>query len=374
VLYAGAVANAGADFSPTNNGDSLSPHVISVVYNGASSSIILNSTTSTGNVGSSSINTIIISKGDGYRGHICELLFFSGAHTTAQRQQMMGYLAWKWGLQGRLSGRIDNGPALVRSLTPEFDPRSVGACATWFDAADLQTFRFSSGSNISAWIDKSGLGNHVATVTGTPTYTAATQNGRGVVTFNGGATLRGPYAPTTSTEPQTVFVVTRPASINAPCVVSVNSFPTTNQTALSITAETWTSPSGSWMFSGFFGGFNGPTSTTAASTSRTDIVVGTWRSGLVYVAVNGTEHGFSSATATTLATKSGNGAQMTIGGLWNFNNNGYTNFYSGYTAEILIYSKFLTHAERQRVEGYLAWKWGLSGQLPAAHPYAGGRF
>jgi hypothetical protein len=65
---------------------------------------------------------------------------------------------------------------------------------------------------------------------------------------------------------------------------------------------------------------------------------------------------------------------MTIGGLWNFNNNGYTNFYSGYTAEILIYSKFLTHAERQRVEGYLAWKWGLTGQLPAAHPYAGGRF
>lgn len=37
--------------------------------------------------------------------------------------------------------------------------------------------------------------------------------------------------------------------------------------------------------------------------------------------------------------------------------------------EILIYPTALTTAQRQRVEGYLAWKWGTVASLPAGHPY-----
>jgi hypothetical protein len=38
-------------------------------------------------------------------------------------------------------------------------------------------------------------------------------------------------------------------------------------------------------------------------------------------------------------------------------------------AEFMIFQYLLTNDERQRTEGYLAWKWGLRHLLPADHPY-----
>lgn len=37
--------------------------------------------------------------------------------------------------------------------------------------------------------------------------------------------------------------------------------------------------------------------------------------------------------------------------------------------EILIYQRDLSTSERQKIEGYLAHKWGLDGDLPSGHPY-----
>jgi hypothetical protein len=37
--------------------------------------------------------------------------------------------------------------------------------------------------------------------------------------------------------------------------------------------------------------------------------------------------------------------------------------------EVVVYNGALTAPQRQQVEGYLAWKWGLVNNLPAAHPY-----
>ena len=38
-------------------------------------------------------------------------------------------------------------------------------------------------------------------------------------------------------------------------------------------------------------------------------------------------------------------------------------------AEIILYNSVLTTLQVQQLEGYLAWKWGLQGNLPANHPY-----
>jgi hypothetical protein len=38
-------------------------------------------------------------------------------------------------------------------------------------------------------------------------------------------------------------------------------------------------------------------------------------------------------------------------------------------SEVLLYTTPLTTVQRQQVEGYLAWKWGLVGSLPANHPF-----
>jgi hypothetical protein len=47
-------------------------------------------------------------------------------------------------------------------------------------------------------------------------------------------------------------------------------------------------------------------------------------------------------------------------------------FADGYLAEVISVPNsgaVLPTAERQKIEGYLAWKWGLQGSLPVGHPY-----
>ena len=41
----------------------------------------------------------------------------------------------------------------------------------------------------------------------------------------------------------------------------------------------------------------------------------------------------------------------------------------GYIGEVVIYGVALTDTQRQKIEGYLAWKWGLQSSLPPGHPY-----
>ena len=41
-------------------------------------------------------------------------------------------------------------------------------------------------------------------------------------------------------------------------------------------------------------------------------------------------------------------------------------------AEVLVFNRVLSNPERQSIEGYLAWKWGIIDYLPDAHPYADG--
>jgi hypothetical protein len=41
-----------------------------------------------------------------------------------------------------------------------------------------------------------------------------------------------------------------------------------------------------------------------------------------------------------------------------------------YLSEFIVFSNTLTDTQRQQVEGYLAWKWGLQANLPTStHPY-----
>jgi len=67
------------------------------------------------------------------------------------------------------------------------------------------------------------------------------------------------------------------------------------------------------------------------------------------------------STTTNVTYMSGNSQNARIG-IWD------TTF-AGSIAEIIAYDSPLTPAQRQQVEGYLAWKWGLQTALPATHPY-----
>ena len=43
--------------------------------------------------------------------------------------------------------------------------------------------------------------------------------------------------------------------------------------------------------------------------------------------------------------------------------------WEGLIGEVIAFNSKLSTADRQKTEGYLAWKWGTEGSLPAAHPY-----
>lgn len=46
-----------------------------------------------------------------------------------------------------------------------------------------------------------------------------------------------------------------------------------------------------------------------------------------------------------------------------------TEWANAYISEVIVCNTDLSTADREKFEGYLAWKWGLEGELPAAHPY-----
>ena len=47
----------------------------------------------------------------------------------------------------------------------------------------------------------------------------------------------------------------------------------------------------------------------------------------------------------------------------------FTRFYQGVIHEVLIFNISLSTDRRQKMEGYLAHKWGLAGNLPSSHPF-----
>jgi len=73
------------------SGSTLTPYVDGTAQNNK-----------TGTTGAFNNLNIAFSGGQGWIGDIAEILIYSSALTTTPRQQVEGYLAWKWGLQANL--------------------------------------------------------------------------------------------------------------------------------------------------------------------------------------------------------------------------------------------------------------------------------
>ncbi len=86
------------------------------------------------------------------------------------------------------TGTVDiyNGSSWTTCLPAEYTATTADIAATnlvaWYDASDVATIT-ESGGNLTQWDDKSGNGNHLDNIIGTPRYGDNTQNGIDVVTF-----------------------------------------------------------------------------------------------------------------------------------------------------------------------------------------------
>lgn len=240
----------------------------------------------------------------------------------------------------------------MRKLNP-FKPTDIGGCQLWLDAADRSTFTL-SGLNILQWNDKSGLGQNATAVgtiplsssingISTPRYSLNTNTYFSGTSINTGSTLSAfaVYVQNNNSTANNRIVSlgtlgtldwNNISSIAAILMLGTNFVSYRNSSQLGSIAATFGVPSlSSSISTGQFNTFylNGTAGTTVASS-------GNFNYSTYFI---GSTVGEQNVTAL-----------------------------SGTIGEVLLYNTALTDPQREKVEGYLAQKWGLQANLPAGSP------
>jgi hypothetical protein len=281
---------------------------------------------------------------------IAEIAVFGAALSTTQRQQVEAYLANKWGLQGNTPSTH---PARISpGLSPQFMPTLLSNCALWLDAADQKTLTL-SGSNVTAWTDKSGNGRNATQSTGSnqPVFS------NNAIVFNGAQNLISTLSASLSSE--TIFVVLNASTPpnGAPCILGSIAELNNNVGGTGGRSFDFLQSSSTLRL---LRQFTAVLAEGAYTSFNSRALVGTLTNGTnAFVYSNATQIGTGAFTAYT------SGLYTIIGR----NGNGTTQYFAGQMNEIVVFSSALSTAERQQVEGYLATKWGLQGSLPSTHPY-----
>ena len=301
-------------------------------------------------------------------GAIFEMIIYNTTLTTTQRQQVEGYLAWKWGLNASLppthpykntSAVFVTQPSTLAAFAANpynnmtvyrtFNPKSIAGCVLWLDGKDTSSASMTlSGTTVKVWKDKSGNGYNASE--GNASYPASSV-GSGVVfpVINTYFALSSPFSST-----HTVFIVATTSSASSIYLFG-RSFPGGGPTILlnyvGVSLEYYdNSSSGRQTLA------TTPTSTYIASYIRTldTSVVGRYNGSQSF-----TEAGPPSPDPQNSTAWGSLGCSAPV----------YGNWYTGTMYEFFIYNASLTTSQSQQVEGYLAWKWGLVANLPATHPY-----
>jgi Concanavalin A-like lectin/glucanases superfamily len=298
-----------------------------------------------------------ISSGTNVPGNVAfnEIIIYNTALSTTQRQQVEGYLAWKWNLQGSLPA-LHPGLGVMQPMQtvpvyipqPIFSPKNITGCTLWLDGSDPAGTGTppSNGATVSTWVDKSGGGNNGS---GSGSYSSSGSN----IVFN-----NTPYTLPTGTYisgsgSYTIFSI---QSTNNPSGIEYFfSFgPITSAQHLSFPHAGSPSPYLSWNGNDY-------SFTYSMTSGRSFIAVNSYNvsSNYKYGYINGSLDGsMAPAVARNTAT-----SPNTLG----VGPNNYP--LNGTLSELIIFSSFLTTTQQQQVEGYLAWKWGLQSYLPQTHLY-----
>ncbi len=297
-------------------------------------------------------------------GNIYEVLFYSSVPSSTQRQQIEGYLAWKWGFQSSLPSNhpFKNAPPGLTvpvsiptlSLQPaSFSPKNVSGLQLWLDAADTSTVVL-SGVNVSLWNDKSGNGNNF-TNSGTVTYAS------NALTFNSSSMTRASFTglATGNTTPLTVFIILNCTSVSGTRGVFNYGEVGASNRGIVLFIDTDSKIYGTTYFSNFL------ISTSISTNTRIMVCDNVTYNG---TAGNFTRSGFlnGSAFSTTNSTVTTLNLQSSAVGL---GTTAAGQTFVGSINEVLYYNSTITTTQRQNIEGYLAWKWGLQGSLPSNHPF-----
>ena len=205
----------------------------------------------------------------------------------------------------------------------------------WFDGADASTITHSSNA-VSQWRDKSGNERHAnqATATNQPTFVSSALNGKSLLRFDGTddrLEFSGGFVPGD-------FVALFKRSANNQAVI-----------------ESTTGLNRGWI--GAFGNIWASHNRYATNGYGLSTILPDGAYGSDYFMVYGSDTRWTGG----LSTSSG---QHYIGR----GTPGYQNL-NGDVAEFVVFTSVLSDADRDRVHGYLAHKWGLTAYIPGGNPY-----
>lgn len=247
------------------------------------------------------------------------------------------------------------------SAPADWSPSNLANVAAWWKADAGLTL---AGSSLSAWADQTSNSNDLsqANASEQPQRVTDGLNSTDTISF-AGATLSMSAADSASLDLAanglSLFVVARPAT-GASAATILDKASTGNDSVPTYRAGFAAGQNGkSWQFYG--------TATEAvAATAATDvfsifeIVTDEAGAGTGLLAVNG-------SVATTFASTAP-AADSTKPVIVGKVSDGTAPF-GGEVAEAVLVGREVTLSERQKIEGYLANKWGLQIFLPADHPY-----
>jgi hypothetical protein len=300
-------------------------------------------------------------------GAIGEVLVVEDCSQTI-RQRLEGYLAHKWGLTANLPLNHPYRhvpPTKNKAGVDMWEPSQLTTSA-WYDAADADTIDEAAGA-VSQWDDKSGNNAHATQSSGTfqPTTGTETINGLNVIDFDNEwlNTASGAY------DPRGVFAV-----------IVDDGTAGNNWTFLGANSDDTIGPLGAYYFK-LHSQTNGANNdVTAVSTTDVGVDATTPRiTGAPFIF--GGEIDVSGGDLTTRVYQNGELKNTATGvGLTpktptfgaigaGYFNNSVVDQIDGKIGEIVILPDTPSTAEREKIEGYLAWKWGLVSQLPSTHPY-----
>lgn len=274
-----------------------------------------------------------------------EVLLYNSVLTRPQIESVEGYLAWKWGITSYLpvTHPYQYRPPSFRS----FSPLDIGGLSLWLDAADSNSLTL-SGNSVTAWRDKSG--RTTLSLFGTsPTYVS------NQVRFNSSGRFRGAYAMATQT---TVFAVysTSNTTTNARLITVDGTNGYGNIHAPAPLAGGGLADLFLWT-GGSYPGNEWYTTLSPQTGRRMYAIAFNGANSLVW------RNGSAASMGGTPANAIADGSNLAVGA--DLDGQGPFN---GDLAELILFSALLSTGDRQRVENYLAQKWGLQSSLPATHP------
>jgi hypothetical protein len=233
-----------------------------------------------------------------------------------------------------------------------FSPSTISGMRAWYDAQDTNYFTMvGTTSTVSSILDKSGQGFTLSNPLGVT---------RGVQKFNGtynsfyeandsGNNRFGSNASFTVSQPFTLVTLAQASNINQWHILM-------------------DSPTAAGRVIYYYDNNNALWTLNAGNDVRINYDIRTTPSSLL-VAYYSTTNSFVYMNGSTTVSNANVGTTNMTNGICLGKHPTVSFNYTGHLCEFMIYNRVLTLTERQQVEGYVAWKWGINGALPSNHPY-----